>query len=649
MLNFLKKFIGKKQDPDDFILMNNGVIYNDFIAKEKFPEKKSSSPVDSSVKVEDYYNEFKNHDERGEFNKESSAKKDTYQSVDVNMVNIHEKSKDAVIDELETTIVVPRRIRIDRNYIKEENKTPSTDSLFINSENKVQQNENPFLSIENRIHKTDNMNENKIYDIESSNVVNKSTQDNTFNNNQNKAYNNIDNRYNENQTYQDDSSFSNSLREPPKENSMFDETISKNIKNNNIFSNNDIRTPQDNIYSNDVTMPQNNAFSNNNTRVSQNNTFSNNNTIMPENNVFSNKNNQNSEYYPNSNLYTNDIRAYKNNGAVENTVNKVNQNEYVNYENNMPPINIVPINQRAKEMYDKEGFYRGNADLESTQNLTILQFYKDLNHFKILSEEEKMFLSIEKAKNTLHYFVKVIINPTQNQANFSIKAKLKDNLKEENLWINNVKYDNGIFEGIVGNYPKVIKNVKFGSVIRVNIDDVIDWMFIDNKRLIGGYSIRVARSIMSEQDRNKFDKSLFFFIDEGEDYFREDLTTPEGSITLYEESFRRHDLNIILKCKNFKEEAKIYMLKKFGSFFYDEKSLIDLQESLKLSFIKKIEIEGFKKIDWKKRAFTRRDYIDEDLVLVTEWVFKEDGTKSKLRYYVWRNPNYMWKVLCEEK
>lgn len=539
MLAFLKKIFGKKEDPDDFVLMNNDILYNDFIVKENVQNGKyiksnnmtiSSSKQESAItndlplKPNNVYNDIpskpnldpqlQNLETNFEGFKKQSQSNDLYQPADMNMIDIHERLKDIPTNEFETTIVVPRKASIDNiNKAPQNNKSYYTSNEFINNENINSQDKKP--SIEEGIYKTSSV------------------------------------------------------------------------------------------------------IGNSNNQVQWTNDFQ--------------------DYRQNVNNYNNEWQDYRKRDLKSNN------------ENDISSVNIVPINVQAKEKYDTESDYRINPELENTQNLSILQFYKDLNHFKELSEEEKIYLSVEKAKNTLHYFVKVINNPSNIHANFSVKAKLRDDMREENLWVNDVKYNNFVFEGFLGNFPKVIKNVKYGDILKVNIDDVIDWMFIENERLIGGYSIRVARSLMNEQEREKFDKSLFFFIDEGVDHFREDLSTPEGAITTYEEAYRRKDLNIILKCKNFKEEAKIYMLKKFGSFFYDEKSLVDLQESLKLSFIKKIEIEGFKEINWRKRAFTRRDYIDEDLVLVTEWVFRDDGTKDRLRYYVWRNPNYMWKILCEEK
>ncbi len=630
MFTFLKKIFGKKDNLDDFILMNNDILYNDFIIKEnvqndKFTKSNNVSPNLSNQNFMPHENlslnkdlESPSHNKETNYEsirKENQTKNDSHRFADINMVNIHESLKDVVVDELETTIVVPRKTNIDKSYVKNNNETPQNNSAYIN--NKMPQGNDFFINNESDT-KSKYSNDSWTGNENISTQQNK----NAFGLNENRSYNsNNDLMHNDNN---DNVKRNNSFKyeEDYKYNNKIDNKIPKQ---NDVYGYDDQSSKAKNYWDNG----EKNFSKQNNLYGYQENKPVNFNSEW-QNNVKGNTKADNEWLYDDSTIpqmnYSNDA-----------------------LEDKASPINIVPINLEAKEKYDTESNYRVNSELENTQNLSILQFYKDLNHFKVLSEEEKIFLAIEKAKSTLHYFVKVISNPTNIHANFSIKAKIKDNFNEENLWINNVRYNNFVFEGILGNYPKSIKNVKYGDNLKISIDDVIDWMFVENKRLIGGYSIRVARSMMDEQDRQKFDKSLFFFIDEGEDYFREDLSTPEGSITTYEEAYRRQDLNVILKCKNFKEEAKIYMLKKFGSFFYDEKSLIDLQESLKLSFIKKIEIEGFKKIDWRKRAFTRRDYIDDDLVLVTEWVFKEDGTKSRMRYYVWRNPNYMWKVLCEEK
>lgn len=646
MLTFFKKIFGKSEDPDDFVLMSNDILYNDFIVKENIQENKfvkskdlaSNSPATMAnpnnqndninsnlsfkpnVEMQPQNNIETNFEGFKKQNQNSS-----YQPADMNMINIHENLKDAVVDELENTIVVPRKTNIDNKYIN-------------NINNNTPQNNKPY--IDNRI--------GNDFSVENE-TSSRKPGDSWMTNDNHPQIKNVFS-FNENKNYNPNNELINN-----------DDRNSQRYKEDNIYKVNDMvpngesQIPRTNDIMGNLQnqMPRTNDFQNLNQVNSSNtkNQWENNEVKIPPPNNFQKQNENIGNYNNELQEYGKKVKDPSDEWTYSQPSHpQVNPSRYMDEEEfEMAPINIVPINIEAKEKYDIENNYRINPELENTQNLSILKFYKDLNHFKELSEEEKIFLAVEKAKNTLHYFVKIISNPSNIHANFSIKAKLKDDIKEENLWINDVKYDNFVFEGVLGNFPKVINSVKYGDVLKVNIDDVIDWMFIENKRLIGGYSIRVARSLMDEQEREKFDKSLFFFIDEGEDHFREDLSTPEGAVTTYEEAYRRQDLNIILKCKNFKEEAKIYMLKKFGSFFYDEKSLIDLQESLKLSFIKRIEIEGFKKIDWRKRAFTRRDYIDEDLVLVTEWVFKDDGTKHRLRYYVWRNPNYMWKILCEEK
>ncbi|MCL2321294.1 MAG: DUF2314 domain-containing protein [Oscillospiraceae bacterium] len=570
MVTLLKKIFRKKDDPDDFILMNNNILYNDFIIKENVHNDKfiKANKLEANSNKQNYEENLNKQN----YNIEENLNKQNYSNEEnLNKKNYSTEEKLPFDPNFEPQPVMVKETNYDGFKKQAQAKNdPYQPAQVKNDPYQPAQVKNDLYQPAdiNMVNIHENIKDEVVDELETTIVVQGKS---NVNKDQSKSVNEYP------------------LNNNPYINNNYYKYVDKEAYGNNFNVKNKMPN-QDDLYG---------SYDNHNEWAYNSSTFP-------------------------KNIFT---QAKK---------------------SNEPP-NILPVNIEAKEKYDIESNYSMSPELESTQNLSILQFYKDLNHFKVLSEDEKIFLAAEKAKNTIHYFIKAINNPSNQDTNFSVKAKIRDSMIEENLWINNVRYDNFMFEGVLGNYPKSIKTVKYGDILKINIDDVIDWMFVENKRLIGGYSIRVARSLMNEQDRERFDKSLFFFIDEGDDHFREDLSTPEGAITTYEEAYRRQDLNIILKCKNFKEEAKIYMLKKFGSFFYDEKSLIDLQESLKLSFIKKIEIEGFKDIDWKRRAFTRRDYIDDSLVLVTECIYKNDGSKGKLRYYVWRNPNYMWKVLCEEK
>ena len=177
------------------------------------------------------------------------------------------------------------------------------------------------------------------------------------------------------------------------------------------------------------------------------------------------------------------------------------------------------------------------------------------------SESERMNWAMEKARLTLHYFEECIANPKDGQSYMSIKARIEDNGKTEHIWLMEPSFDNdGNIFGTIGNDPIDVTNVKINENIGITINEVSDWMIVENGKLIGGYTIRAIRDGVSPSELPNFDKSLGgLYIDEGEDYFEVNFETPEGAILSLEEAYDNDDLEAAVNSKNFYKEAEFML------------------------------------------------------------------------------------------
>lgn len=264
--------------------------------------------------------------------------------------------------------------------------------------------------------------------------------------------------------------------------------------------------------------------------------------------------------------------------------------------------------------------------------------------FHVKNEEEAMNLAIEKAQHTLDYFKSSLTAPQPQQTYFSLKAHLKDGEYSEHIWLHDVSFDeSNNFFGVVGNVPLNLKNIVLGQRVGMGVNDVSDWMIIENERLIGGYTIRVLRDKMSEKERAAFDNSMNFYIDEGVDYFPHDFSTPEGAILCLEDAYRAKDIDRAVACKDFTQEARLMLSKHMEKVAGDEEVITKMEEVLRLSFIKHIS-EDFPDFKGVQNAFPKREQVNESLVIVTEVCFNPDRTKSLQRLYVGRTEDG-WRVL----
>jgi len=128
-------------------------------------------------------------------------------------------------------------------------------------------------------------------------------------------------------------------------------------------------------------------------------------------------------------------------------------------------------------------------------------------------DDPKMVAAIEKARSTVDQFITALNNPKQSQSAFSVKLLVKDGDHKEHMWILPVRYKDGKFHGTINNEPDKVTTVKIGDEVDVARDQISDWMYVENRKLKGGYTLRVLRDSVSEKERQDFDRSVPFTIE----------------------------------------------------------------------------------------------------------------------------------------
>jgi uncharacterized protein YegJ (DUF2314 family) len=122
--------------------------------------------------------------------------------------------------------------------------------------------------------------------------------------------------------------------------------------------------------------------------------------------------------------------------------------------------------------------------------------------------------AITKARDSLNTFVDKIATPHADRTIVAIKVRFypADNLPQD-IWIDGVTYADGVFHGDMGDDIPSLR-LKFGQKITVDEKDILDWMIVQDGKLIGGYTIRLAMQRMSPEERERFLKSLDYSIDD---------------------------------------------------------------------------------------------------------------------------------------
>jgi uncharacterized protein YegJ (DUF2314 family) len=127
--------------------------------------------------------------------------------------------------------------------------------------------------------------------------------------------------------------------------------------------------------------------------------------------------------------------------------------------------------------------------------------------------DEDFKTAVDQAHQTLDVFICNLQSPQSNQSLFALKVHFDypDGTSEE-IWVDDVYYQAGQFQGVL--FDASSKNLGFKSGDRVKIPeaDILDWMFIEDNVLVGGYTIRLAFERMSPAEQKAFLKDAGYQI-----------------------------------------------------------------------------------------------------------------------------------------
>lgn len=131
--------------------------------------------------------------------------------------------------------------------------------------------------------------------------------------------------------------------------------------------------------------------------------------------------------------------------------------------------------------------------------------------FSLSDEDFGMNEAIQTALRTFNQFEDTFENQTDEV--FSIKLAFDTKTGTEHIWLVNISKEEGSFYGTIDNLPNSINSVRLGDRIKIPREQITDWLFIKERKLFGGFTIRELRNRMSNEERIEFDKNIDFVID----------------------------------------------------------------------------------------------------------------------------------------
>jgi uncharacterized protein YegJ (DUF2314 family) len=128
-------------------------------------------------------------------------------------------------------------------------------------------------------------------------------------------------------------------------------------------------------------------------------------------------------------------------------------------------------------------------------------------------DDPDMLAAVDRARRTVTQFTEHLARPRAGEEGFSIKIGIKQRNDLELIWLGNTTFDGVTFHGVIDEAPASVRNVKVGDRKDARADEIYDWMYIADGKLVGGETIRALRNKMRAKQRADFDKDLPFTID----------------------------------------------------------------------------------------------------------------------------------------
>lgn len=122
--------------------------------------------------------------------------------------------------------------------------------------------------------------------------------------------------------------------------------------------------------------------------------------------------------------------------------------------------------------------------------------------------------AIQQARDSLPTFIQTIATPHTSRTLVAVKVRFMPPSEiPQDIWVDEVTYTDGVFRGSVGDDIPALR-LEFGEKINVDENEILDWMIVQDGKLLGGYTIRLAMQRMSAEERERFLQSLDYVIED---------------------------------------------------------------------------------------------------------------------------------------
>jgi uncharacterized protein YegJ (DUF2314 family) len=131
----------------------------------------------------------------------------------------------------------------------------------------------------------------------------------------------------------------------------------------------------------------------------------------------------------------------------------------------------------------------------------------------IRADDPEMVAAIDAARQSVGQFIEAFSHPKPGQRAFLVKIAFSRNSQVEHLWIADLDFHGKTPTGVIADSP-IRLDLKFMQRVDIDISQLSDWMYVEDGKLVGGYTTRVLRRRMSTSERKEMDAACGYVIDD---------------------------------------------------------------------------------------------------------------------------------------
>ncbi len=131
-----------------------------------------------------------------------------------------------------------------------------------------------------------------------------------------------------------------------------------------------------------------------------------------------------------------------------------------------------------------------------------------------LNTDVEMEAAFQQARDTLDSFIEKIgtSHPDRTLVAVKVRFVLPDGSTQD-LWVDRISYQNGSFRGTMGDDIPTLK-LSIDDKITIKRNNIVDWMIVEDGKLIGGYTIRLAFQRMTPEQKERFLETVNYSIED---------------------------------------------------------------------------------------------------------------------------------------